>query len=37
MFDDKLWMNDSYGVKFRNGGLDINLDKDKLLGNVLLE
>ena len=37
MLDDKLWMNDSYSVKFRNGGLDINLDKDKLLGDVLLE
>lgn len=37
MLDDKLWMNDSYNVKFRNGGLDINLYKDKLLGDVLLE
>ena len=37
MLDDNLWMNDSYSVKFRNGGLDINLDKDKLLGDVLIE
>ena len=37
MLDDKLWMNDSYSVKLRNGDLDINLDKDKLLGDVLLE
>ena len=37
MLDDKLWMNDSYSVKLRNGDLDINLGKDKLLGDVLLE
>ena len=37
MLDDKLWMNDSHSVKLRNGDLDINLDKDKLLGDVLLE